>query len=75
MFVGIGALHFNLDGPHPGAVRYRDPSLASLVKRIHRIGNHSSAKSQVIFGDRIADAITRIIDWTHGPGGAESLLD
>jgi hypothetical protein len=76
MLLGVGALDLNFMRPDPNAVRYCNPSIASRLKRIDRVGNYDSPNSQIVPGDRVGDAVPHIVErLANDPGSPDSLLD
>ena len=62
MFFRIGTRHFDFYFTYVRAARNCDPSIARQRNWIYRICNHRSTETQVILSDRVADAISGVID-------------
>ena len=67
MFVGVRTRNLDFNGTYLCAVRDFDPSIARERNGIHRIRNHRSADTEVIRGDRVAHAITGVVQWADHP--------
>jgi len=62
MLLCIGTRHFDFYCVYARATRNCDPSITGHRKWIHRICNHRPTDTQVVLGDRVADAVSGIID-------------
>src|ERR1700732_1435941 len=76
MFAGIRTLDLDFNSADLHAVGYFDPGVASQRKRIHRVGNHRSTDSEVVLGNRVANAVPCIVErLVNHPGRPDGLLD
>ena len=62
MFVDVGALDLDFNRADPGARGNLDPRIASKLDWIHRVRYHHEASSEVVFGDRIGNAIPSVVE-------------
>ena len=70
----LTTLDLDFNRPDLHAVRYLDPRIASHLKRIHRVRNHRSTNSEVIIGDRVGNAIPRILERLANDSGSKDGL-
>jgi hypothetical protein len=58
----IGAHDLDLEAADMGAIGDRAPRGARERPRIHGVGDDGAAETQVVLGDRVGDAIPRVVD-------------
>jgi hypothetical protein len=61
MLFGVGTLHLDFNRTCPGAIRRRNPGIASKPERIDGIRNHRQAETQVILRNRISHPVPRVV--------------
>jgi hypothetical protein len=76
MFAGVRTVDLDFGDPDWHPFRYFDPGIAGRLKRIDRIRDHCSTESEVISGNCVSYAISRIVEGlTSHSGGPNGLFD
>ena len=75
MLLWIRTLNLDFDRTNSGPFRNVKPSVARDDERVHAIGDHHLAGTQVFFCHRISDSIPGFVDLRYQSGIKESLLN
>src|SRR5688572_24320961 len=74
MFIRIRTPDFNFDMTRTRTSGCLDPGIASEFDWIDRVRNHCPAQTQVVLGNGIADAISRIVEGSLNSSGIQYRL-
>ena len=76
MFGDVGTRHLDLETRDIGSSRDGSPRVTGHRKRIDRVRNDNPSQAQIVFGDRVPDTISCIVNRVRGDTGtADRLFD
>jgi hypothetical protein len=75
MFLPVGTLNLDFKSGNMGTARNAEPRIPRDLNRIHGIGNHNSAETEIVLCQRIGNRVTSVTDIVVRPFSKVRIAD